>query len=44
MGLGCQIHDGNFETPVLGALKMNCSDEQAIYSDMWSILDTGLIF
>lgn len=38
---GCQIHDGNLETPVLGALKMNCSDEQAIYTDM---VNTGYWF
>lgn len=44
MELGCQIHDRNLEIPVLSALKMSCSDEQAIYTDMWLILATGLIF
>lgn len=35
MELWRQIRHGNLGTPILGALKMCCSDEQAIYTDMW---------
>ena len=42
MELGWQIHHGNLGTPILGALKMRRSDEQAIYADMWC--NTGYSF
>lgn len=42
MELGWQIYHRNLGTPILGALKMCCSDEQAIYTDMWC--NTGYSF
>lgn len=42
MELRWQIHQGNLGTPILGALKMHCSDEQAIYTEMWC--NTGYSF
>lgn len=42
MELRWWIHCGNLGTPISGALKMCCSDEQAIYTDMWC--NTGYSF